>query len=69
MKLTGKQKEMIARATKSNDYCVKGNRKTMDSLEAKGLAKSTSGFGFRHGAIIELTEAGKEIQNKLKGGN
>jgi len=37
----------------------------MRSLVNKNYAKYTDGFGYRYGAIIELTEKGKELQLKL----
>lgn len=65
MKLTDKQKEAILTATKDRDYCTNVNRRTMNSLIKKGLAKYTSGFGYKYGVIIGLTEKGIEIHNML----
>lgn len=65
MRLTIKQKEVLLNATKEQDYCVIAHKKTMAALVDKGLAKYDSGFGYRFGAIISLTEYGKKLQNTL----
>lgn len=37
----------------------------MNSLVDKGLATWASGFGYKFGAIIELTDKGKELRSVL----
>ena len=65
IKITTTQKEVIKNATKENDFCVLAHKRTMNSLVEKGLARYSSGFGFRYGAFIELTEKGKEVQKTI----
>ncbi len=63
--LTDIQKKTIIDAMVQSDYCVIAHGKTMNSLVNKGIANFTSGFGYKFGAIIELTEHGKQIQKNL----
>ena len=65
MVLTQIQKETILRATKEQDYCTIAHKRTMESLWNKGLMEPTNGFGYRFGAIYQLTEKGKKIQRAL----
>ena len=65
MQLTKIQILTIKKATKDSDYCTVGHKRTMKSLVDKGIAKWAEGFGFRFGGIIELTESGKKILNRL----
>lgn len=67
MELTKIEKQTILSATKDRDYCTMAHGKTVNSLVEKKLANWTSGFGYRFGAIIELTDKGKEIQSALAG--
>ena len=60
MGLTKIQKKTILKATADMDYCVIAHGKTMSVLVEKKYANYTNGFGYRYGAIIELTEIGKE---------
>jgi len=66
MKLTKIQKEAILSATKDVNYCFRFSLRTRETLNRKGLARLTSGFGWLYGGVAELTELGKEIQIKLK---
>lgn len=59
--LTSKQREAILSAKAEDDYCIITHKRTMHSLETKGFATYTNGFGFRFGAIIQLTEKGKQF--------
>jgi hypothetical protein len=61
MKLSKIQKEVLLRCSKKTDWCAKGGSTTMRSLVDKGLAKYTSGFGWKYGLIIELTQSGKDL--------
>lgn len=63
--LTKIQKETILKATKENDYCTIAHSNTMRSLDKKGIAEYTNGFGYKFGEIIQLTEKGKQIQANL----
>ncbi len=65
MSLTNKQKDTIKSAMIQRDYCAIAHGNTMNSLVDKGIAEWTSGFGYRFGAIIELTKKGKQIQKQL----
>ena len=65
MKLTKTQKSAIKKATEGSDYCIIAHKRTMKTLVDKGMAEYTEGFGYRYGGIIQLTEVGKEILNKL----
>lgn len=65
MKLTPKQIEAILLASKENDFCAIAHKRTMNSLVRKGLANFDRGFGYRFGAIIELTNKGKEVRSQL----
>lgn len=67
MGITKIEKETILRATVDKDYCTIAHGNTMRSLVNKNYAKYTNGFGYRYGAIIELTEKGKELQRALAG--
>lgn len=63
MKFTKIEKKVILSANKDNDYCTIAHKNTMNSLVNKNIAKFTSGFGYKFGAIIELTEKGKNLHN------
>ena len=65
IKLTKKQKEVILSATSDKDYCTISLGNTMKSLVNKEIFNYTDGFGYKFGAIIELTEKGKFIQGTL----
>lgn len=52
---------------KENDFCARGNIRTMRALVDKNLANYTSGFGWRWGAIIELTEDGMRMAESIVG--
>jgi len=65
MKLTKKQKEVILSATSNKDYCTIAHGNTMKSLVNKKIFDYADGFGYRFGAIIELTKKGKFIQYLL----
>ncbi len=67
IKLTRKQKAAILQATPDRDYCVIAHGTIMASLVEKELAKYTGGFGYKWGAIIELTALGIKIRNSLYG--
>ena len=67
MYITKIEKQTILSATKERDYCTKAHRRTMNSLVKKKLAKWTHGFGYKFGALIELTDKGKELHNALTG--
>lgn len=65
-KLTKVQKEAILRASDKNDFTFRSNPRTSKALDDKGIAKYTSGFGYRHGFLCELTPLGKEIRSELE---
>lgn len=65
IKLTVKQKEAIQRANRNTEYTFRCHWKTADSLVELGVAKWTSGFGYKWGGILELTELGLTIKNNL----
>ncbi len=44
---------------------MRGNKNTMRALVDKDLASYTSGFGWKHGAIIELTDGGKTLAKTM----
>ncbi len=54
---------MLLLAKECNDYTARGNRATMRSLVRLGLAQWTSGYGWKYGDIIELTEEGKRVRS------
>lgn len=66
MKLTETQKTVIRQASKDTDWCCRGLSVTMRSLVYKGLAKYSSGFGWKYGQIIELTDSGKEVLERIR---
>ena len=65
MKVTLAQKKALLSASLDTDYCIKAHHKVAESLIKKGLARYTSGFGYRFGGIIELTSLGKELLDKF----
>ena len=65
MVLTKLQKELLVHMLKQEDRCGRGASRTMDSLVGRGLAKYTSGYGWKFGGIIELTERGIDTAKKL----
>jgi len=65
MNLSEKQKLAIISAAPSSDYCYLGHHSTMQSLIKRNLADYTGGFGFKWGALIELTDAGKIMREQL----
>jgi len=65
MKLTKAQKQALLSATINQDWCLRVNRRCMDSLVHKKLAKFTSGFGYKFGGIIELTSKGIAERERL----
>jgi hypothetical protein len=64
-KLTKAQKDAILLASEDRDFCVRPDIRVSNSLVEKGLAKFTTGFGWRHGRLIELTSEGKLVRGKL----
>lgn len=65
MNLTKTQQLALIKATPENDYCYMCHQKTMKALVDRNLATYSSGFGFKFGAFIELTEEGKELRKTL----
>ena len=65
MRLTAAQKDALLAAGPDDDYCWRGDGRTMASLSRRGLARATSGFGWRFGGIIELTEEGKRQREAI----
>ena len=41
------------------------NGRLRDALVKKGLAEYSSGYGFKHGGIVVITELGKEEAKKI----
>ena len=68
IKLTKFQKNTVLNANEEADYCVIAHKRVMQCLVDKGVAEYSSGFGYKWGAIIQLTKIGKEIQKNYKNG-
>ena len=66
MKLTFREKHAIKTATPEQDYCFIAHGLTMKSLWNKGLAQPAQGFGYRFGAIYELTDSVKKYREAMQ---
>ena len=63
--LTPAQKEAVISATPENSFHYRAHQSTQKSLDLKGVSKYSYGFGWKYGAISELTNEGKILREIL----
>lgn len=65
LRLTKAQKECLVSATPERENCAYPDVRVADNLVNLGLAKFTTGFGWRFGRLIELTPEGILLRDEL----